>query len=540
MKHSFTKFSAAAMVFIAVILGVTLFPNSKGPMALASVLNTLKNAACVSYEIQMGSDDVAIRDTIFGQRIRREFLGQTSIIDLEQMRIMTLNDKEKQAVYINMDGLPELPKNYIEHLIHILETLQNAEKGRTEELGERVIDGRLLDGFLFTYQIAEVEIWIDPGTSLPAIISERGPGMEMICKNFDFSVEPDPALFEMTPPEGYSVVDMQGAIDFKKDATEEAFIEGLRFQAFLRDGWFPREISIESFLRNAEEIGTLVEQKFEGTLAQAQAGMQLGKGLVFLRVYSGRGPWHYAGNGVKLGQADRPIFWYPPKDSTAYRVIFGDLHVEEVSPEDLESVVSRITAGVGYGYQLWGKPELMWAQEDLWRLKAGGAIEATSTLTLKQGPAFIHSIPMTVQIEGAELLSATMNGIGLPYQQKNAAEYVFFPDGEQLANGANTIELVWQFPLETICSGSTCTVPLKTLVPVNSFRISAGIEPDSGYAWGHSPEQLEKSIQFSKKMYPDYAELAAKFTGEPPLVLFTTNGKPGSDFGTCGFAVEPK
>lgn len=541
MNHSFTKFTAAAMVFLAVILGVTFFPNSKGPIALASVLDTLKNAACVSYDIQMGKDAVTIHDTVYGQRIRRESMEQTSIIDLEQMRILTLNDKEKQAFYINMDGLPELPKNYIEHLIHILETLQNAEKGQTEALGQRDMDDRVLDGYLFTYQTAEVEIWIDPDTLLPVIITERGPGMEMTCRNFDFSVEPDPTRFEMTPPEGYSVIDTQGMIDFKKDATEEAFIEGLRFLAHLRDGWFPREISIESFMRNAEEIGTLVEQKFEGPLAQAQAGMQLGKGLVFLRVYSGRGPWHYAGNGVKLGQAEKPVFWYPPKDSEAYRVIFGDLHVEQITPEDLDSVVSQSTANSGYSYQLWGKPELIWEQEDLWRVKAGGIVEVTSTLTLKQGPAFIHSIPMTLPIKDAEVLSATLNGIGLPYQQNSATEYVFFPDGEQLANGANTIELVWQFPLESLApmGDEGYTVPLKTPVPVIRFRISAGIEPGSGYTWTKSGEELEKSIQFSKQMDLEYDSLAAKFTGEPPLVLFKTNGAAASDFGTCGLMIKP-
>ena len=38
---------------------------------------------------------------------------------------------------------------------------------------------------------------------------------------------------------------------------------------------------------------------------------------------------HYAGKGVKLGAADTPIFWYRPKDSKKYRVIYADLSVRE-------------------------------------------------------------------------------------------------------------------------------------------------------------------------------------------------------------------
>jgi hypothetical protein len=40
---------------------------------------------------------------------------------------------------------------------------------------------------------------------------------------------------------------------------------------------------------------------------------------------------HYAGKGVKLGAADRPIFWYHPKGAKNYRVIYADLSVREAA-----------------------------------------------------------------------------------------------------------------------------------------------------------------------------------------------------------------
>ena len=53
---------------------------------------------------------------------------------------------------------------------------------------------------------------------------------------------------------------------------------------------------------------------------------------------------HYGGKGVKLGAADKPIFWYRPKDAKQYRVIYGDLSVREAdtppSVPDAQAVIS--------------------------------------------------------------------------------------------------------------------------------------------------------------------------------------------------------
>ena len=45
--------------------------------------------------------------------------------------------------------------------------------------------------------------------------------------------------------------------------------------------------------------------------------------------------WHYAGKNIEFGNADAAIFWYKPKDSKTYRVIYGDLSVKDVAKKDL-------------------------------------------------------------------------------------------------------------------------------------------------------------------------------------------------------------
>jgi len=38
---------------------------------------------------------------------------------------------------------------------------------------------------------------------------------------------------------------------------------------------------------------------------------------------------------VKLGEADKPVCWYRPIDAEQYRVVYGDLHIEDVDAENL-------------------------------------------------------------------------------------------------------------------------------------------------------------------------------------------------------------
>jgi len=37
----------------------------------------------------------------------------------------------------------------------------------------------------------------------------------------------------------------------------------------------------------------------------------------------------------KYGDAEKPVFWYRPEGSQDYHVIYGDLSVKEVAPDDL-------------------------------------------------------------------------------------------------------------------------------------------------------------------------------------------------------------
>ncbi len=53
------------------------------------------------------------------------------------------------------------------------------------------------------------------------------------------------------------------------------------------------------------------------------------RGLMFALALPTEADAHYAGKGVSQGAADKPIFWYRPKDAKKYRVIYAELSVHD-------------------------------------------------------------------------------------------------------------------------------------------------------------------------------------------------------------------
>ncbi|MFB0554957.1 MAG: hypothetical protein ACETWQ_16750 [Phycisphaerae bacterium] len=337
MKSPITKIAAAVVVITGVLTVMHFVGLSTATVTFADVIKPILNAQTAILDIIIGEEGEGpvIHDMIMGSRIRRTMSNMedvVSIIDLETSRILSLTVSEKEAGYIDLKGLPSIP-NYMERLRNLIAWLQEHPEFVVEELGEQEIDGRRVVGFLARHPKVELTIWADPETALPVRIEQIGGQMKIICKNLEFDVDLDESLFSMDVPDEYELqqveIDLQGA-------TEEDFIEGLRIRAeVLGDGRFPEGVAVEDYLKQAPAITKKIDELGLSDEEETELGMKLSRHLLFIRFFKGEGQWHYAGNGVKLGDADTAIFWYRPEGSETYRVIYGDLRVEDVSPENL-------------------------------------------------------------------------------------------------------------------------------------------------------------------------------------------------------------
>jgi outer membrane lipoprotein-sorting protein len=251
-----------------------------------------------------------------------------------------------------------------------------------EALGEKVINGRRAIGFHKAHdeKAGDLEVWADVETHMPALVIMSvgtSPRAKITMSDFEFDVPLDPALFSTEIPPGFTVDER--TIDASVP-TEAEFVAGLRTWAESLGGEFPPALDINAaqdalakmVKKMAEDaVAKATQQGVYKTSAQPQeAGSPptnadkpgeptptgsdaapempsqetLNEAMKFQRVImfvmkltQDKIDWHYAGKGVRLGDAATPIFWYRPAGSATYRVISGALDVSDAAPEALPS-----------------------------------------------------------------------------------------------------------------------------------------------------------------------------------------------------------
>jgi len=334
MKSPFVKIAAAAVIIIAVLIGINPFKSS---ITFAQVIEPILNARIIIFDMILGTDETGMvtHEIVIDSRIRRTMSNLPNmimIIDIDNAKLLALDTEAKTAVYADIKGdLGDRTRSYIRFVRQIIKKLQD---GQVEELSEQMIDGQKAVGFVGRGQNEEVRIWADPQTALPIRIEVQiGQDFSFTMKNFEFDVDVDELLVSMDVPEGYIL--QKTDMDLG-NATEEDFVESLRIWAeVIRDGSFPEAIGTENAMQQMpiliEKIGQMNIPEDEAT----QLGMAYAKGMLFHQILETQGRWGYTGAGVKLGDASKAVFWYQPQGSSTCRVIYGDLHVEDVVPENL-------------------------------------------------------------------------------------------------------------------------------------------------------------------------------------------------------------
>ena len=334
MRNPVTKIAAAAIIIIAVLIGINPFKNT---VLFSQVIEPILNSRTIIFDMIIGTDDTGMytHEIVVDSIIRRTMSNipnMTLIIDMNNAKMLTLDTEAKTAFYADIEGdLGDRTRSYIEFVRQVVRQLQD---GQVDQLGEKIIDGQKAIGFVGKGQNEEVTIWADPKTAIPIRIDVHiGQELAFTMKNFEFNVEVDESLVSMDVPDGYILKETEMDLG---NATEEDFVESLRVWAkVIRDGSFPDAIgtvnAMEQMTVLIEKIGQMNIPEEEAT----QIGIAFGKGMLFHQILESQGSWYYEGAGVKFGDVDTPVFWYQPEGSAAYRVIYGDLHVEDVAPEDL-------------------------------------------------------------------------------------------------------------------------------------------------------------------------------------------------------------
>ena len=329
MKSPLVKIAAAAVIIIAVLVGLNPFKPS---ITFAEVIEPILNAKTVILDMFIGGDETGtmMHETVSGSRIRRTISNMPNlvqIIDTDSGQMLVLDTESNTASYIDIEGyVKDTTKNYVKFLQDVVKDM----KDNYQELGEQVLDGRKTIAFQAAGPNEGVKIWADAQTGHPLRIELRLGQGYTVMKNLEFDTPVAEAIVSMEVPDGYTLKQTDMNLN---TATEEDFIESLSIWAeIVGDGVFPAEIGTEATMKNMpaliEKLKAMNVSEEEGT----RMGMKVGLGMMFYQMIDMGGcKWQYTGDGVKYGDADKVIFRYQPKDSQTWRVIYGDLHVEDVA-----------------------------------------------------------------------------------------------------------------------------------------------------------------------------------------------------------------
>ncbi|MFC1760600.1 hypothetical protein ACFL6U_00795 [Planctomycetota bacterium] len=229
-----------------------------------------------------------------------------------------------------------------------------------EPLGETILDGievvgRKAGGMrIKNYQTDDTEacLWLDKATGLPHLIEIRGTAAQESMQikttfdRFDWALPVDPLLFEPNIPADYQVEDRKASV-VNPELAEEQLLAGLRVFSQRTGGIYPSSLSgmtmvLEFGQHKPKKLGedtskNTVEDVKTTFLALTRAS----------RAYATLAQKHadvaYYGKSIKATDTKSILLRWQSAENQ-YRVIFGDLRVEELSAEhlaELEMVIQN-------------------------------------------------------------------------------------------------------------------------------------------------------------------------------------------------------
>ncbi len=346
MRSRITKLAAAAVIIIAVMVGINYLGGSSdgASVAWADVLENIEAAQTVTYIFEIEKGDVK---EVFKTRIKEPYLCRSDVIEspykykvairnARTNKRMILFPHTKMAVINNDEGSPGDEIRAYERL------KRDFRDGTEKNLGRVKLNGRETICFEISKENQKITVWADPDTALPIqieeISEENGDRRKVLRSDIKFDIEFDEQLFSLTPPAGYSLLDLEaGRTQTPFELTEQHLIEGLAVYPKYLDGEFcTRYIGGRPLTEEVKKKCKAEVEKFKGWSDEESNKSNLG--CEFIERLPEGSDYQYVGEDVKLGDANTPVCWWKPQGSKTYRVVYGDLSIRDIEPSDLPEV----------------------------------------------------------------------------------------------------------------------------------------------------------------------------------------------------------
>jgi outer membrane lipoprotein-sorting protein len=351
---------AASVLAVALVIGWLASPDTPtAGAAFARMLEQVASARTVVFKssVEVGDSRPGMHGTTMVLEpdwVRGEVVeGDNTYIhiqNLKQHKWLTLIPATKKARLVSADEDSGVPTN------NFVDQIREVRESSARFLGKEEIDDKETLKYHCDHPSGHYLMWIDPHSDLPVkvVMSEAKEGQKshvtITLSEFQWNTPLDESLFTLDLPAGYefeeqrrieSVLDPKNFIRTLKAYVRlnnnefpdefNALTPGSIIQ-FLDDPTLPEDQRMANYRRKlayAMELENLSDEEFRKQ--GSEIGRMMAQGAVFLQVLPQTHEWHYIGGGVKLGDTDKIVAWWAPKEgngSRAATVLYGDLHTE--------------------------------------------------------------------------------------------------------------------------------------------------------------------------------------------------------------------
>jgi len=366
-----SKYAAAAVVVIGAFVGYQILAGTGG-ISWAQVRQQVVGANAVTYTLtvtapeleglrlegfQSSEDGIRMDAYINGELVNQSY----TLVD--EGRFVTLMTGQNLYTEVKLTEAlrDELQRSSGDPRVIVDEFLT----GPYTELGRSEIDGIAVDG-VESQDVALVpaffagpmgrlsagspmpddvvgRLWVDIATGWPVemtldITGADGSETHVVVTDFQWEVQLAPEVFALEIPADYQAL---AQVDMGQLATGAQMAEALAYFAELSGGTYPTELTPVAIVSELYEICDKLDAA--GMLPEIDDDMiiKLKYAATYVRDLGdeGKEPVYY-GDTVTAADADKVLLRWK-LDDQQYRVIFGDLRIEDVSPERLAELEVR-------------------------------------------------------------------------------------------------------------------------------------------------------------------------------------------------------
>jgi hypothetical protein len=391
MNSKITKFAAAAVIIIAIMIGINQFGGSidGASVAWASLAERVGNIQTCLFKGHM-----EITGGPQGQKVQKMEMEMCSSSQYGFRSEMSMGENgETMTQYMIpaekvMISVMPSQKQYMRMLLtdemmekrrlqgnDPREMVKQIMLGEYTHLGESVIDGVKVEGIETTdprvgggqFEKYLARCWVNVETQLPVQLEMQaeysvGPDtppmkVSMILDNFQWAVVLNPEIFQPDIPSDYKLMaEMQ-----MPGQDEEAAIKGLEVFAEIASGKYPQKLTVMNIMEEISEIEKNSGQQWQSQRdadpnfapTEEQIDEARNKVMKKMAVVQGACMFYaelvktdkdaaYYGDKVTAGDADAVLMRWKISENQ-YRVIYGDLTAENVSSEQLAQLEAALS-----------------------------------------------------------------------------------------------------------------------------------------------------------------------------------------------------